>query len=242
MKLKLFFIILLLIPLIHAATDTTEVSDVLKLNQEVNYVASCVNDGDYCSSSARCNFTIISPSRNILVNNLQTTLLNTGSGAYHNYTITPDEIGIWQVDMVCYDGGDSGAETLYFEVTGNGKPEPPGSITVFFIIAFLIIMVFLVYFFIYSLGHFMSLDFDIIDLAFNWGIYFALFGLYMLSRYYLGNQDIEGFLLIFVSVGGLTTFLMPIFAFFISLTVGSIQKNKFNVRRVKMGFLNKYRK
>ena len=114
--LVLSLIILLALPLILAATDTTDVDDVFQINTRIDYKKPCFNNGTYCAATSTCNYTIFKPDNSILVNNLQ----GTNQTSFHNISFIVGDIGIYKVDMTCIDGSLTGAETLYFEVTGSG--------------------------------------------------------------------------------------------------------------------------
>ena len=123
-------LIVLLLPFVMAATDTTDVDDIFKINSAVEYAKPCFNNGTYCSGSATCNYSVFNPDNTILVNNQ----LGTNQGAYYNISFTPTNIGVYKVDMTCVDGSLNGAETLYFEVTGSGF----NNTALFYILLFLI--------------------------------------------------------------------------------------------------------
>ena len=95
----IMFFALSLIGTAYAATDTVQVSDVFKINQQVNYAKPCFNNGTYCSASATCNYTITGPNNLLLVNNKKAT----NQISVYNYSITPRDIGIYKVDMTCID-------------------------------------------------------------------------------------------------------------------------------------------
>lgn len=146
MKRYLFiFILIMFISLVSSATDTVTVTDTYKVGELIQYKKACINAGTYCSSSAICNFTIISPSGNVLINNVK----GTNNIAYHNITVTPNETGVYVVDMVCFDGEDKGYNTLYFETTASGLSSPNesggliilGSLIVLIIISFFFIVI-----------------------------------------------------------------------------------------------------
>ena len=106
----------MVMPLVIAATDTTDVDDVFKVNTLVDYKKPCFNNGTYCSGSATCNYSVFNPDNTVLVDNLQ----GTNQVAFYNISFRPINIGVYKVDMTCVDGSLNGAETLYFEVTGSG--------------------------------------------------------------------------------------------------------------------------
>ena len=62
MKTTITLITLIIImPLISAATDTNNVDDVFKVNTLIDYKQPCFNNGTYCSGAASCNYTIYNP-------------------------------------------------------------------------------------------------------------------------------------------------------------------------------------
>lgn len=109
-------LMLMILPLVFAATDTNNVDDIFRVNTRVDYKKPCFNNGTYCSSVAVCNYTVFNPDNTILMNNNESTNQN----SFYNVSFIINDIGIHKVDMVCWDGGLNGAETLYFESTGSG--------------------------------------------------------------------------------------------------------------------------
>jgi hypothetical protein len=116
-----------------------------------------------------------------------------------------------------------------FEVTGNGKPNASGGIIIIFMIVIVIIASSSCFFVLYSIGHLLRLDFDIVDLAIDWGIFIALIMIYYLQNYYLGNSDMEHWLLISLPIGGILLVFIPLIAFLLSITIGSLNKKSINV-------------
>lgn len=109
-------LLVFLVSFISAATDTQQVEDTFKLNEQVNYAKPCWNNGSYCSSAAVCNYTIFNPDKTVLVN--ETKAQNRGNS--HNISFWVSNMGVYQVDMFCCDGADCGSNTMYFQVTGSG--------------------------------------------------------------------------------------------------------------------------
>ena len=122
LAITLGVIIILIFPIVSAATDTQQVDDVFKVNQRVQYAKPCFNNGTYCSASAVCNYTFYRPDNSIQVNNK----IATNNIATYNYTITFDTIGIYTIDMVCTDGSEKGSETFYAQITPSGFNENLG--------------------------------------------------------------------------------------------------------------------
>ena len=164
--------LILMLPLVLAATDTNNVDDVFKVNTLIDYKKPCFNNGTYCSGSSVCNYTVYNPDNSIIVDNLE----GTNQGAYHNISFNVANIGIYKVDMTCTDGSLNGAETLYFEVTGSGFQN-----TVWFYVIILAVS-----------GGIMVLGFYLKDppivILGTFGLYFI--GIYILINGIVGMKDL----------------------------------------------------
>jgi hypothetical protein len=110
---------------------------------------------------------------------------------------------------------------IYVTPSGVDETTSQGVIVVAFSIIFLILLGTITWILIYSLGHAISLDFDIKDLATNYGIYFAMVGFYLITNTYFNNTDISNLLNIFVKVGIATNIVLPTIYFFLTLSIGS---------------------
>jgi len=144
--------------------------------------------------------------------------------------------------IVCTDGVQLEAGSSCWDITGNGKDNPDGIVIVLFSLCFLIIMGFLIYELIVGIGHFASLDLDIVDVAKSIGIYFALIALYELGQFYLGNPDFSNWIVIFMKVGAFTNVIVPLVGFTISITVGSLKKKTLDFGMQRTYRRNKYAK
>jgi len=116
----LFLCLLFTFSFVSAATDTSDVSDVFQINQEISYNKPCINNGTYCSASAECNYTFYDKDNSISVNNAAATQVGSGGASIWQYNITHTATGLYKADMVCIDGDAKGSDTLYYEVTGSG--------------------------------------------------------------------------------------------------------------------------
>ena len=115
-------VVIQMVQLGSAETDTVQVSDTFKINKFYDYSKPCFNNGSYCSSTTECNYTIFNPSQSLLVDNQ----LAQNQVSRYNITIFPSEIGIYKVDMLCNDNGLTGTDTYYFEATPSGFNESIG--------------------------------------------------------------------------------------------------------------------
>lgn len=159
-------------PHISAATDTVSVEDTFKINEIINYKKPCFNNGTYCSAAATCNFTIYNPDNSLLINNQ----LGTNQGSYYNISFSVSNLGVYKVDMTCKDGTLTGAETLYFEVTGSGMNTSFGFYVIILLISTLLIA-----------GGFLLKDAPVTILG-TFGLYFI--GIYILFNGIVGVKDL----------------------------------------------------
>lgn len=85
-------------------------------NTILNLKITCLNDG-YCSNSSFCNINIIDPNSNLNITGQNMT----NQISFHNYTITPTELGEYCVSGFCEDGTYSEEIDFCFDVTLDGK-------------------------------------------------------------------------------------------------------------------------
>jgi hypothetical protein len=203
------------------------------VTKEVDLKFICTLNNAIPSALTQYNITISYPNGTTFINNKGATAQ--GSGAF-NYTTNFPIIGNYKVQMFCYDSTYSFADLGYYEVTGNGKENATGGIVVLFIIVFLVLIGLTFYLVLYSIGHLVNADFDIIDLAYDWGLFFMILALYFLENFYLGNQAIETYLLWFIGAGGILLVLLPLIAFILSIVNGSFSKQGYSFRVPKRRF------
>lgn len=185
----------------------------------------CINNGTYCSASSTCNITINYPDGTLLVANSPMTYQT----SYFNYTISNtslNQLGTYECLMTCKDGSLSGSDTFSFDVTGNGKPEPSGIVIVLFSVIAIAIFGVLIYLIFYSIGHIVSLDFDLVDMAINWGAVFAFYAMFILEGQYLGNPTLNSLFDIVVSVIVWTNGALALLGFVLTITAGTLVRNK----------------
>ncbi len=142
MKLKIIFSLIFLfifIPMINAEIDTNRVDDVFQVNSHIAYTKPCFNNGTYCSSSAECNYTFYDRNNNILANNVAANQVGVDGASTWQYNFTRGEVGLYKVDMVCIDDGEQGSETLYYQITGDGRNNSVAFYVIILLIAMVII-------------------------------------------------------------------------------------------------------
>jgi len=217
---KLLFILLLcfcLTPLTLA--QQVQTLGTFKQNTDVILYQTC----------ADCTYNNISyvsaPNLTALVSDV----VMTQSGTTFSYTLVSNFTQDFGRYIVCGFGNPSATKTSWcydFFINGTGREEPSGIVTTFFIISFLLILVFLVYTFVYALGHGIKKDFDIVDLGFCFGLYFALVGFYFLQQQYLGSPLMDNILYVLFYAGGFTHVLLPSVFFFIAMLRASMEKSQ----------------
>lgn len=229
-KIPLFaFVLLLSLTALASATSVqvsnSDTSYIYKINTPVDLKIRCFTDNNtLCSTSNVCKISVDYPNgTNLLSGATMTQTLD-----YYNYTLNETYINSFDkytVTNYC-NGTTNGFSTWTFTVTGNGKPNPDGIIIVFFSILLLVIAVFSAYLIIYSLGHVITLDFDIIDLALNLGAYIGLVIVFILERFYVGNIQLETYLELALQIGAVTNLVLPFIYFVLTLTMGSYMQKR----------------
>lgn len=215
-----------------ASAETSYNFGVFKQNSNVTLLQDC-------SSCSYNNITsVMGPNSSVLISNEAMTK----NGRMFNLTFKgTSDLGRYIVTGIGDLDGKDTTWAYYFEITGNGKENPSGGIVVLFSILFMILVFLTCYLAIYTIGHLMKLDFDIIDLAFDWGLFFAIVVMYFLEQFYMGNPGVESYLLWFIAVGGVMLVLVPIIAFILSITIGTLNNKglsqqvpqKFRFRRAR---------
>ena len=204
-------------------------AEIFKQGDLVDINKPCINNGTYCSGSASCNITMNYPNGSYFITNQEMT-----NKLYsHNYTINAGisspkvlPLGFYPYTIMCCDGGLCATNTFEMEVNGNGKPAPQGATIVLFSLLFLIVSIGLIYLSVHNVGHFIMMDFDIVDLAMNLSAYVGLFVIYMLQDFYVGNPQIESILIWVLSITGLTNVFIPVIALITSISIQTIQRKQ----------------
>lgn len=112
--------------------------------------------------------------------------------------------------------------------TSEDPTEPVGDNSmIFFSFLFILLLGGIAYIIIHSVAHAVTLDFDIKDLAMNYGLYFAIIAFYGLEVLYFGDLFIANFLGWIIYIGAVTQIFLPTIYFILTLTLGNWMKLKF---------------
>ena len=119
----------------------------------------------------------------------------------------------------CNDSANGlGGESLgQYEITGNGRPLPEGSVIVFFSILLLTLFILTTVFIIRAIGLILESNLDILDVAYSWGIFFGLLGTNLLADIFLGSVLLSNFLDILITILAFPLIVLPVLFFFLSL-------------------------
>lgn len=197
---KISWLILLLVVLV-VPLSLGQVESFGTFKQNTNIQLIQTYNATYCNitSITAPNSTIYPP------------VLMTKNGQRFNYTFTDSsQLGSYSICGDC----DTTSWCGSMEITYNGSDNPEGIVVVFFCICFLVVIFFLSYLFIYNIGHFAQMDYDLGDLIKNVSAYFVLVGLYFLSTFYMGNEMIDVIIVWIIGIIGFTNVGMS-FLFFI---------------------------
>jgi len=132
------------------------------------------------------------------------------------------------VKCIVLNGSYNGTGFFTYSVTTNGNELPTAGVIVLFTIIFLIIIGGLISLLMFTIFHMIQWDFDGKDLVYNVSLYLATFAAYILSKEYLGNAFINEILVWLISIGAVTTIILPIIAFIMSYIKGGLESNEPN--------------
>lgn len=161
---------------------------------------------------------------------------STGSHLYESEALTKDGNGWDYEDVILYGNfTEEGAINSYYvwcnatalnlggevkglyEITANGKVTPGQNIILGYSILLLLLLMSIIVFIVKAIGTIIEGNFDILDVAYAWGLYFGLLGAYQLAGIYLGNVIIINWLRIFVTTLGFPLVMVPVIAFLLSV-------------------------
>jgi len=179
-----------------------------------------------CNNCTYCNITsILYPNSSTILSNL----VMTQDKTVYSYNLTEGNTTVVGTYRYCYDCGNTAERTtgcIDFEITPNGRTVPSGAIVVLFSVFFIILVGLSGYFILYTLGHFVNLDFDIIDLAVDFGIFFMILAFYYLETYYLANPFIDNMHIVILTFSGILFLLVPSIALILSISIGALNPNQ----------------
>lgn len=190
-------------------------------NQSVNII--------YTSNCSNLNLTSVSNiNETFLINKVMTKNSNTFNYSFSN----TQTLGLYTYTFTntCNECTLNSCKD-YFYITPMGEQIAGDNQIIFYSILFIILSASLVFLFLHSLGHFIKLDTDLIDVAYSWGAYFALLAYYALESYYLGNPRIDNITLLAIRIGAFTAFAMPFIAFIVSMITQTLLNNKIKEAR-----------
>ena len=104
-----------------------------------------------------------------------------------------------------------------YEITANGRITPDGIIILGFILIMLTIFILLTGYLVRAVGLIVEASFDIMDIAYAWGLFFGLLGIRLFAGIYLGNIEVNDFLDLLIKILAFPFVIVPVVAFFLSL-------------------------
>jgi len=144
------------------------------------------------------------------------------TGTEYNATFcNTSSVGTYNVNGVGDIDGINEVWQYTFTITYGGISNPDGSVAIFFSIGYILFLFGFIFLFIYSLGHAVQVDFDLKDLAINFGSYFGFVIFYFLSGKYFAEsltQELGSWAL---DIGAITFIILPTIYFILTLTIGS---------------------
>jgi len=84
-----------------------------KVSGDINIKEQCLNnDNSYCDNTTNCNITVFDPDSDIVIENEPMTY----NPSYYNYSFNTEKIGVFEVNINCYNSTNYGFSTEYIEV------------------------------------------------------------------------------------------------------------------------------
>ena len=119
---------------------------IFKVNEVADLKVPCLNNDSYCSAVAICNATVLFPNGDVFVEDAAMT----NSGSYFNFTMNASNtstIGVYKLQVTCFDGVDPGYSLLEFKITSSGMEGLFGDALVpaLILIALLVFCAFMAY-------------------------------------------------------------------------------------------------
>lgn len=150
----------------------------------------------------------------------------TQNGQLFTYNFTPDQTGDYTFKSCGNPDGKAICDSDTFEVTDDGDPLPSTGLIIFFSLLFIVIVGTMLTLLFNTIFRMISWDFDARDLIFNISSYFIIFVTYILSKNYFGNAFVNEFLVWLIGVCALTSVILPLIAFFMSIFRGNLKQNE----------------
>lgn len=172
-----------------------------------------------CVDSTYITIAIYYPNSSIAISGQS---MNDNGNGQFSYDFT-DTINFGRYDVTGISDGCEKTFATYFDIGGG---QASGGMTTTFIVLFMIFLLFCTYWTLYSIGHSVSLDFDIIDLSVNYGLYFVVIAFGYFNNYYIHSSFMKTFCDIGIDIGIWTLIILPTIYFILTLTIGSWQKKK----------------
>lgn len=175
------------------------------------------------NNATQCNATTLTSEHGLdIINQVLTKDGQSFNGTLANTYLNQE--GKYTLNIVCTDGVNNEGGSICRTVTLHGGEKPDGVVIVFFSIILLIILGASMWILVYSFGHLINLDFDLMDWALNWGAFFVLLGALQLEIAFLGNIGIETWLNNFITWYRYPIMIIPPIAFLLSLVMDKKKK------------------
>lgn len=212
MKYLLCITLILMFSLVGVSAEQESLG-IVKQNECVRLYQTCPSCSTLTISS------VVYPDKTVAVSSIN---MDTDDNFEYYY----DFCNTTQLGQYIVNGkGDvDGTDTAFaydFEVNSSGRIQQNTMLITIFFIIFIIIIFFTCYLVVYSIGHAIGLDFDIIDAAWNYGLFFVLVVFNNLHSNYVGDLLIESYLDWAVSISVWVNLILPTIYFILTLTVGS---------------------
>jgi len=113
-----------------------------------------------------------------------------------------------------------------FTITPNGKEPATDVMSVFFMVMFVVILLWMIYSIFLNIREFVSFDLDLFDTLIPMLSYFVLFAYYSFALDYFGNKMVYTFTEQLIQWGAYTHVYFPLLTLSISMIVSGLKRRK----------------
>jgi hypothetical protein len=220
----MFIFLILFTPFVNASY-----SYVFQKDNPADVKITCFDENKtLCSCATDCYLTINKPDSTNLIEGSQMTC---GTN-YFNYTLNSSQtsdLREYNVISRCVGGTSNGYSTFNYLISYNGKEPPSDFVKVLFILGFIALLTIMLITLMFMLGHFAKFDVDLLDVAYMFAVYFAVFATKYFNIAYMGSELIDSFADLFITTGAMTHIFLPLVAFVVSYFKRRLELKKENV-------------
>jgi hypothetical protein len=138
---------------------------------------------------------------------------------YFNYTLSAvqtNQTGNFTINMFCNDGGVQGYSIFNYVITWNGREPPGDNVKIFFILAFIGLLIALIYTTINSIKQTALFEIELKEVMYSLITYCVVIALWFFNRLYMGDSFFNDIATLAMEIGAFTNIVIPFVGFVIT--------------------------